>query len=498
MITFRHPGIVAGMLLVVGVGTASNTALCAGESGGAPSFPDDASQPATSTAPRVRKATTGTGPVSEYLGNAPNPHEPDTLNTGHIGNLFSPPPGKAPDYWDGLEAHLSVQGGIAGNPWTRSGRNFGQFYTDRANTLTLNQVLGSISHPVTAIGGGYGIGFVAEILYGSDARFDPTIGMADKLITGLYQIAPTQAHIDLHAPWLVSRGIDFQIGQIYGLLGAEGTPALARPLYTFNYASAYIVPFETVGVLSTIHLTEQLDGILGVDAGNSTTFGGAGNNSRPKGYIGLAFAHMMNGKLDGHVIGHFGPQGNNGPTRFSADGWTSIGIGRAANSKMLYNGDVLLTYHFSDRLAATLNATYMHDDITRDDAYGVTSYLAWDINPSLRLNLRGEIFRDNTGTTIAAYTSTTSYTDMLRNAPYPYYIALPTTYGALTVGVTYKPEFVNRHIKFGKFQVRPEIRLDKSLNGTQPFNRAATVEDPVVRHGTNNMLWFSCDAVWSF
>jgi len=455
-------------------------------------------QAAQSRPSRMQDIQNGTGPVSDYLGSAPDPYAESAPPARHQGNLFKPEKGHPPGYWNGLEAHLTVEGGIAGNPWTKSGRNFGQFYTDRANTVTLNQIMGSVSHPVTAIGAGYGLGFVAEVMYGSDARFDPTIGLADKALTGLYQFAPTQAHIDLHTPWIVPRGVDFQLGQIYGLMGAEGTPAMARPFYTFNYASDYIVPFETVGILSTTHLTGHLDWILGIDAGNSTTFGGAGNNSRPKGYVGFAFAHLMHGKLDGHAIAHLGPQGNNGLPRTSPDGWTSAGIGKAANGKMLYNGDILLTYHFNDKLAATLNGTYLHDDITRNDTYGVTSYLAWDINPSLRLNLRGEIFRDNTGAMIAAYVSTTSYTDMLRNAPYPYYTALPTTYGALTAGLTYTPDFVNRHLKLGKFVFRPEIRLDKSLNGTKPFNRAATVEDPVVRNGTSNMLWFSCDAIWTF
>ncbi|GBQ91781.1 hypothetical protein AA0535_2391 [Asaia krungthepensis NRIC 0535] len=315
----------------------------------------------------------GTGPLSDHIGNAPGPGDASGIPAQANGNLFPAVPPNRPTYWNGIEGHLTVEGGIAGNPWTRSGRNFGQFYVDRANTVTLNQIMGALSHPVTNIGSGYGLGFVMEVMYGSDARFDPTIGMADKALTGLYQIAPSQAHIDLHVPWFVKQGIDLQLGQICGIMGAEGTPALARPFYTVNYASAYIVPFETVGILSTTHFTGHLDGILRVDAGNSTTFGNAGNNSRPKGYIGLAFTHLMAGKLDGHLIGHFGPQGNNGPVRRSPDGWTSIGIGRAANREMLFNGDVLLTYHFDDQVSMTVNGTYLHDNITRDDSYGVTT-----------------------------------------------------------------------------------------------------------------------------
>ncbi|GFE97126.1 MAG: outer membrane beta-barrel protein [Gluconobacter sp.] len=433
-------------------------------------------------------------PTASHTNDAGDPDLPALK----AGNLFSPKAGRPLTYWDGLVGHLTVEAGISGNPWTRSGRNFGQFYLDRANTVTLNQIMGSLSHPVTSIGSGYGIGFVVEMMYGSDSRFDPTIGMGDGTISGLYQWAPTQAHIDIHTPWIFHHGIDFQAGQMYGLMGAEGTPALARPFYSFNYAADYIVPFETVGVVATMHLSHHMDWILGIDAGNSTTFGGAGNNSRPKGYFGFAWNNLMGGKLNVHAIGHFGPQANNGRTIVSPAGWNSAGIGRSANDLMQYNADLLATYHVTDALSVMAEALYLHDDASRDDAYGVSSYLSWDIQPSLTLNVRGEIFRDNTGGIINQYSSDMSYTNSLRNRPFEYYNALPTTYGDLTVGVAYRPTFINRHLGPASLTVRPEIRLDKSLNGTHPFNQSGTVSSRTVNNGTNNMLWFNLDAVLSF
>ncbi|KAA8426864.1 hypothetical protein FKW23_14465, partial [Acetobacter sp. DmW_125123] len=53
----------------------------------------------------------------------------------------------------------------------------------------------------------------------------------------------------------------------------------------------------------------------------------------------------------------------------------------------------------------------------------------------------------------------------------------------------------------GSFSIRPEVRLDKSLNGTRPFNRVSPTDDPNVNYannGMNNMFWFSCDAIWAF
>ncbi|APH57410.1 putative exported protein [Granulibacter bethesdensis] len=408
-------------------------------------------------------------------------------------------------YWDNTEAHLTIQAGITGNPWTKSGRNFGQFYADRANTVTLNQIMGNLSHPIQDVGKGYGVGFVFEMMYGSDARFDPTIGMADGVLTGLYQWVPTQAHIDFHLPWITKGGVDIQVGQMYGLLGSEGTPALLRPFYTFNYASDYIVPFEMVGVMTTTHVTDKMDFILGINAGNSTTFGNAGNNSRPKGTIGAQWNNLMDNKLNFHLLGNFGPQGNNSYPVTSPDGlFTSAGVGPRANDEMQYNVDFLASYKVNQKTTVTVDATYLHDDLLRADAYGVTTYLAYDINPNLTFNARGEVFRDNTGLIIAQYSSFTSFTRAISNKPFPYFVAPPTTYGELTLGVTYRPDFVNRHMFWGgKFTVRPEIRYDRSLNGTNPFNESAVPSAangyfPVVNNGTNDMLWFNLDMIVNF
>ncbi|GBR05427.1 outer membrane beta-barrel protein [Asaia siamensis] len=401
-------------------------------------------------------------------------------------------------FWSGIKTHMTIEGGIAANPWTRSGRNFGQFFLDRANTATLNQILGSVSHDMAEIGGGYGIGFVAEAMYGSDSRFDVTVGMGDRALSGMYQWAPTQAHIDLHTPWIFGKGIDFQIGQSYGLMGSEGPAALSRPFYSYNYSSDFIVPFQTVGIIATAHLSPHVDGILGIDAGNSTTFGQSGNNNRPKGYLGVSFTHLMKGRLDGHLIGRAGPQGHDGDPRISPEGWVSAGIGDQAAHRMQYNADLLLTYHASKTLSVTFASTWLHDEIPDDDLYGSTAYLAWTLTPSLQLNLRGEVFRDNTGVMIAAYPGTTSFGKQLRNEPYPFYAAPPTTYGDLTLGLHYEPAFINRHMPLGRFVLRPEIRVDHSLNGTRPFNREAPASDPIVRNGDSTMFWFSCDVVWTF
>ncbi|GBQ20832.1 hypothetical protein AA0472_0258 [Acetobacter estunensis NRIC 0472] len=398
-------------------------------------------------------------------------------------------PPESHNWFDDLEGHIVVEAGVNGNPWTHTGRNWAQSYIDRANTATLNQITGTLSHPVSDLGGGYGLGFVFEVLYGSDARMNPTIGMGDGNLTGMYQWAPTQAHIDAHLPWFTKDGVDLQIGQMYGMQGFEGTDALERPFYSYNYSSDFIVPFEVVGVTATVHLAEHFDWILGVNAGNSTTFGGAKNNSRPKGYFGFAFNGLMDGKLDITATAYVGPQ------------QSVYAIGREANHAMEYIGDLLATYKIDDKTSVTLNGTYFHDDYLQDDVYGVTVYYAHDFYPWLTFNARGEVFRDNNGGVVGNNIGTMSYVNELRGRNYAYDYAPGTTYGELTVGVSYRPQFINDNLAKGSLTIRPELRLDKSLNGTRPFNRTSATDTPGVGYadkGMNNMFWFSCDAIWAF
>lgn len=166
---------------------------------------------------------------------------------------------------------------------------------------------------------------------------------------------------------------------------------------------------------------------------------------------------------------------------------------------MEYIGDIIASYKINETTTFTLNGTYFHDDYLQDDVYGVTAYFAHDFYPWLTFNARGEIFRDNNGGVIGSNTSTMSYINELRGRPYPYNYAAGTTYGELTVGVAYRPQFL--HLPKGSLTIRPELRLDKSLNGTRPFNRVSSTDDPTIKYannGTNNMFWFSCDAIWAF
>ena len=104
---------------------------------------------------------------------------------------------------------LQVEGSIAVNPANpATGVNFGQEFADRANRPLLNQVLGTIARPVAG-GPRVDVGFNLQGLFGTDARYSPTIGLFDRTFTGRYQFILTQANVVVHTPVLTPGGVDF-------------------------------------------------------------------------------------------------------------------------------------------------------------------------------------------------------------------------------------------------------------------------------------------------
>ncbi|MDR3487474.1 MAG: outer membrane beta-barrel protein, partial [Bradyrhizobium sp.] len=89
----------------------------------------------------------------------------------------APPPTFASGWLSTITHTVQFEAGIAGNPDDPAlGSNFGQLFTDRANEPTLNQVLVTLARPVDETKA-WDVGFNLQGLYGSDARYDPTLGI---------------------------------------------------------------------------------------------------------------------------------------------------------------------------------------------------------------------------------------------------------------------------------------------------------------------------------
>jgi hypothetical protein len=113
---------------------------------------------------------------------------------------------------------------------------------------------------------------------------------------------------------------------------------------------------------------------------------------------------------------------------------------------------------------------YIRDDGLNAIGYGVAQYATYAVNDQWTLVGRGEIWRDNAGAFVSASPAYFDAANVQRGLPNTVYAApVPnhTTYSELTVGVNYKPE-VPKAIE--GFVIRPELRIDHSMNGTKPFN----------------------------
>lgn len=369
-------------------------------------------------------------------------------------DLDNAKPAPPPDWFSTISHTEQFEAGISVNPDDpASNRNFGQLFSDIANEPLFNQALLTLSRPTDPNAKSYDFGFNLQALFGSDARYDPTLGIGEYALKGRYQFVMTQANVVVHTPWLTAGGIDFKLGLDPGAMGYETLDPSGRPFYTFSYLSNFFLPFETVGLLTTAHINQTIDLWFGIDAGNETT-PWYDNNKSPAGYFGIGLNNLLGNRLTVLAMTRIGPE-------------DSLKVYPNADQLIRYWNDVTATYKATDKLSFAGEADYIKDDGFKADAYGFAGYLSYAFNDQVTFNLRSEVVRDNEGAFVAGFDSNTAFTSAIAGNPDAFVFVPPTTYGEVTGGITLKPNFLN---KLAKVTIRPEVRYDRSLNGTTPFN----------------------------
>jgi len=385
---------------------------------------------------------------------APAARAADAASPGLLGLSVS-------DWANGITYGAQVEGGINANPGRpANGVNYGQFFGDRANQAQLDQIALTLTRAVDTASAGYDIGFLVQTIYGADGRYFNIAGLTDRLMaSSRYQFIIPQAHLDVHLPWLTHHGLDMQAGILGSPMGTENLDPSKRAFYTLSYTTEYLTPFEHVGAMFQWHVRDNIDAIFGIDTGNQVSFGRGDPNNAAAGYFGVAGSNFARGRLSFMYLGRVGPE----------DAVRAIGP-RADGASRFWN-DANATYKINDRLSVIGEVNYLHDNGLRADAYSFVTYVSYQITPSLTFNYRGEIIRDNTGLLVTSFLSDNAYMRATLGYPARTQNAPPTTYGALTLGVNWHPT-LGHHVKV--FQIRPEIRFDRSLNGTAPFNDLRT------------------------
>jgi hypothetical protein len=352
------------------------------------------------------------------------------------------PPVALPSWWDTLTitGHVEVGGTLNSNG--TSGGNFGQLFTDKADSLFLNQALLTVQRPLDPKATGYDFGFKFQAMYGSDARYTHFLGEFDQSIGERNQFDIVEAHALFHLPWLTSGGVDVKVGQYVTLEGAEVIYAPDNALYTHSYIFNFGIPFKHTGVMTTTHVNPMLDIYLGIDTGVNTTFGNrfncfnCGDNNKAAAFHGGIGLNLLDGALTVLATTHIGPENPNVSSVVLA--------GVDPNTALRYLNDVTVIWKATDKLTLTTDLNYIRDDGFNATGYGVAQYA--------------------------------TYTAISGGA---------TTYGALTVGLAIKPP-VPKELE--GLTIRPEIRYDASLNNTTPFGG-----------GTKSSQWtFASDIIIPF
>ena len=368
----------------------------------------------------------------------------------------APAPAAPPASWAStITLGAQIDAGVTGNgDRPADGLNFGRLFDDKANTVLLNQVQLTATRPINSGASGYDFGFTLQATGGTDARYLHYAGEFTELTDSRYQLTLLQANVLAHTPWLSAGGIDWKIGQFVTSIGYETIDPSTNPFYSHSYIFNF-GPFQHTGVLAEWHLNPTVDLYGQVDTGESTTFGtGSGdNNARPAGLAGFGLNNLDGGKLTWLSLVHLGPE-------------NALRSDPQANSQMRYEADGILTYKATSKLTLVTELNYQHDDGFGADSYGGSQYISYGLTPTVTLNGRAEIYRDNAGFFVAAYPGTLDAIRVVKGLPNTSFGVGRATYSEYTLGFTYKPSAP--HIAL--LMVRPEIRWDKSFSGTRAYD----------------------------
>ena len=404
------------------------------------------------------------------------------------------PPSKEAQWTDAVTFGLQFEGGIIGNAANpKNGINFGQAFTDKSNDFQFNQVLATITRPLDPKATGYDFGFKLQALGGTDARYTRWTYFGRGQSGTRFQGDIVEANVLLHTPWLTEGGIDFKAGMYSTPMGAETIDPSTNSFYSKSYIFNYGLPYKHTGILATAHVTSVVDLYAGVDTGVNTTVGvGSGDNNGTAAIMAGIGLNLMGGDLMVMALTHIGPEN------------PSMGPGAVQDANK-YNreiADVVVTWKATGSLTLITEFNYIHDDnpfITTANgsaangasAWGLAQYFGYSLTDEVTLNARLEVFADSKNFFVAAFPGNNAFNAAQSGYALTNAFSVPgnsgTTYGAITLGATYKPKMDWLPVA-ATLLIRPEIRYDASLNGRKPFNGGK--DNGAFTFGTDFVLTF--------
>ena len=293
-------------------------------------------------------------------------------------------------------------------------------------------------------------------LYGSDARFIHSLGLFSNTAgTSIVQPDLVEGYLSLHLPIISEGGLDLKLGKFVTLEGAETIDPRTNFFYSHTYIFNVGIPFNHTGGLATFHATKWLDLYSGITRGVNTSIEDNNDSVAFHGGVGL---NLLDGKLTILATTSIGPETPND------------------NHDQRYLNCITTTWKITDKLTSITDLNYERDDGANADAYGIAQYFTYAINSWLTAGIRGEVFSDQQGFYVISFANTHDPMRALEGVPTidPRTVGGGhTTYGAITAGVNIKPPMLK---PISGLNIRPELRYDRALNGTHPFNQSSDVD----------------------
>lgn len=383
-----------------------------------------------------------------------------------------------------------INAGFMLNPSSPStGLNFGHSFTDRANAAQINQILLTAEKAIDKTSTEFQWGFKLQGMYGSDARFTQYLGVFNNALPyDRYQFDIVEANLQLRLP-IFSGGMDIKAGMYPTPLGYETIDPSTNPFYSHSYIFQFGLPFKHTGLLTVSNVSDMVSIYAGIDTGANTTFGPLGENNSAMGGIAGFGLNLMDGKLSILALSHFGPEN---ASRFLSP------LGVNANGQWRFFNDIMVTYKATEALTLVTEANWVRDNYGFNgravNGFGVAQYASYALTDTLALNVRGEVWRDDNNYFVASFSGNSDPVRFQQGlSTRPVYAApgTNTTYGSLTLGVTWKPELPTTAVALA---LRPEVRWDHAFTNNRPFGA-----NPLVgKRGTSDSFTFGTDLVLSF
>jgi hypothetical protein len=344
-----------------------------------------------------------------------------------------------------------IDSGVTFNPDSpQDNQNFGRLFDDRANESLLNQVVINFERALAPQPGEFDWGFKLQFMYGSDARFIHSLGLFDRTAHEILQPDLVEAYLNLHFPVITEGGLDLKLGKFVTLEGAETIDPRTNVFYSHTYIFNFGIPFNHTGALATFHANKWIDLYGGLTRGVNTSIEDNNDSLAFHGGIGL---NLLDGKLTALATTHIGPE--------------TV----SDNHDKRYLNDITITAKPTKNFTSITDLNYIYDEAADATGYGVAQYFIYTSNDLLSIGVRGEIWRDADGFYVASFAENDDAVDGLRGGS----VALDprtvgggkTIYGAITLGLNIRPTVPK---PAASLVIRPELRFDRALTGTRPFN----------------------------